>query len=91
MPRDPEEETIEVTEGEAPEYGEASGEESFGFEEIPDSVFDEKQRGMGRRRKPAGPPLPDEDDGLEGPEAADVPPTVPEPEPEPESEPEGVY
>jgi hypothetical protein len=86
MPRDPEEETVEVTEGEAGEYGEAAGQESFGGEEIPDSVFDEKQRGIGRRRKPGGPPLGDEDDGLEAPEAPDVPPTVPKPAPEPETE-----
>lgn len=82
MPRDPEEETIEVTEGEAPEAGEASGEESVGFEEIPEAVFDEKQRELGKRRKPAGPPL--EDDGAEGPEAPDVPPTEPEEAPETE-------
>ena len=85
MPRDPEEEEVlEVTEGEAPEVGEASGEESFGFEEIPDSVFDEKQRGMGRRRKPAGPPLEDDDPGLEGVEPPDVLPTTPAPPPETE-------
>lgn len=80
MPRDPEEEIIEVTEGVAPELGEETGLESFA-PEIPESVFDERQRGMGRRRKPAGPPLRDEDTGLEGLELPDdVPPTVPEPE-----------
>jgi hypothetical protein len=85
MPRDPEEEeTIEVTGGETPEFGEASGEEGFGFEEIPESVFDDKQRGMGRRRKPAGPPLKDDDAGLEAPEPPDVPPTTPEPAPKTE-------
>jgi hypothetical protein len=86
MPRDPEEEEIEVSEGLATEVGEASGEESFGFEEIPESVFDEKQRGMGRRRKPAGPPLEDDDEGLEGLEAPDVPPTTPAPPPDLEEE-----
>lgn len=87
MPRDPEEETIEVNEGEAPEVGEASGiEEGVGFEEIPESVFDEKQRELGTRRKPAGPPLADDEEAveLEGPQAPDVPPTEPEEAPEPE-------
>ncbi len=83
MPRDPEDETIEVTEGEAPEAGEASGEESFA-PEVPESVLDERQREMGRRRKPAGPPLEDDSEafGEEGPEAPDVPPTEPEEAPQ---------
>lgn len=86
MPRDPEEESIEVYEGEAPEVGEASGEESFGIEEIPEAVFDERQREMGKRRKPAGPPLEDDSEafGEEGPEAPDVPPTEPDEAPETE-------
>ena len=80
MPRDPEDEIIEVTEGVAPEFGAATGEESLA-PDIPESILDERQRGMGRRRKPAGPPLRDEDAGLEGLELPDdVPPTLPEPE-----------
>jgi hypothetical protein len=86
MPRDPEEGTIDVNEGEAPEAGEASGEESFGFDEIPESVFDKKQAELGKRRKPAGPPLTDDAEmfGIEGPEEPDVPPTFPEEAPESE-------
>lgn len=79
MPRDPEEEYVEVTEGEAPEVGEVSGEEGFVSDDIPDSVFDEKQRGIGKRRKPAGPPLEDEEEDDIGSEAPDVPPTTPAP------------
>ena len=87
MPRDPEEETIEVTEGEAPEAEEVTGEESVGFVEIPESVLDKRQEDLGKRRKPAGPPLPDDEEvfGIEGPEAPDVPPTELEEE-APESE-----
>ena len=87
MPRDPEEGTIEVTEGEAPEAEEVTGEESVGFDEIPESVFDKKQEDMGKRRKPAGPPLQDDEEmfGIEGPEAPEVPPTDLEEE-APESE-----
>lgn len=86
MPRDPEEGTIDVNEGEAPEAGEASGEESVGFDEIPESVFDKKQQDLGKRRKPAGPPLTDDAElfGLEGPQEPDVPPTYPEEAPESE-------
>ena len=79
MPRDPEEGTIDVNQGEAPEAGEASGEEEGFFEEIPEAVFDKRQEDMGKRRKPAGPPLQDDAEmfGIEGPEAPDVPPTDP--------------
>ena len=87
MPRDPEEGTIDVNEGEAPEAGEVSGEESVGFDEIPESVFDKKQEDLGKRRKPAGPPLQDDTElfGIEGLEAPDIPPTEPDEE-APESE-----
>ena len=54
MPRDPEEGTIEVTEGEAPEAEEVSGEESFGFDEIPESVFDKSRRTWARGASPPG-------------------------------------
>jgi len=79
MPRDPEEGTIDVNEGEAPEAGEASGEEEGVFEEMPEAVFDKKQADMGKRRKPAGPPLQDDAElfGIEGLEAPDVPETEP--------------
>jgi hypothetical protein len=68
-----------VNEGEAPEAGEASGEESIGFDEIPESVFDKKQDDLGKRRKPAGPPLQDDAEmfGIEGLETPDVPETEP--------------
>jgi hypothetical protein len=86
MPRHPEDDDIEVQEGVASEYGEATGEESVAVE-IPDSVFDQRQRAIGTRRKPAGPPLRDDgDEGLEHPEAPDVPPTTPRPAPEREPE-----
>ncbi len=79
MPRDPEEGTIQSTKGETPPAQEVTGEEGFGFEEIPEEILDERQRDMGRRRKPAGPPLQDDAElfGLEAPEP-DVPPTEPE-------------
>ena len=81
MPRDPEEGTMQTTEGEAPEAQEVTGEESFGFEEIPEEIFDARQRDMGTRRKPAGPPLQNDEElfGLEAPEP-DVPATQPQPE-----------
>lgn len=79
MPRDPEEGTIQTNEGEAPPAQEVTGEESFGLDEIPEEHFDARQRDMGKRRKPAGPPLQDDAElfGFEAPEP-DVPPTEPE-------------
>lgn len=81
MPRDPEEGTIKTTEGETAEAQEVTGEEAVGFEEIPEEHFDARQRDMGKRRKPAGPPLQDDAElfGLEAPEP-DVPETTPAPE-----------
>ena len=78
MPRDPEEGTIQTNEGETAEAQEVTGEESFAFDEIPEEHFDARQRDMGRRRKPAGPPLEDDAElfGLEAPEP-DVPETNP--------------
>lgn len=78
MPRDPEEGTIHTTKGKTEKAQEVTGEEAFGFEEIPDENFDARQRDMGKRRKPAGPPLQDDTElfGLEAPEP-DVPETNP--------------
>jgi hypothetical protein len=90
MPDQPDEETTETSEGNA---GEAQLQpENFAMDEvdIPDSVFDARQRAMATRRKEAGPPLrgPAESDafGFAGDDAEsvpDVPPTdcdVPESE-----------
>jgi hypothetical protein len=79
MPRDPEEGTIQTSEGETAEAQEVTGEEAVGFEEIPEEHFDARQRDMGKRRKHAGPPLQDDAElfGLEAPEP-EVPETTPE-------------
>ena len=78
MPRDPEEGTIHTSEGTTEDAQEVTGEEAFGFDDVPEESLDARQRDMGRRRKPAGPPLQDDAElfGLEAPEP-DVPETNP--------------
>lgn len=79
MPRNPRQERIRTRKGVAPDVGEVSDEESYAAVELPESVFDEKQRQMGQYRKPSGPPLDDDEDESFGAEAPgeDVPPTEP--------------
>ena len=71
----PDDEEIETIEGNAGEANEQTQLESTIEVILTDEMFDERQRRIGERRKPAGPPL------TEGPElesvtdADDVPPT----------------
>jgi hypothetical protein len=79
----PDEQKIETHEGNAGEPQEQPPTTRAPAEQLPDSVFDDRQRRIGERRKEGGPPLPAsrgipaEDELLE-----DVPETVPDETPE---------
>ena len=79
-------EKIATSEGNAGRPQEQSPLESMPAEELPDSVFDERQKRIGERRKEAGPPL--EQSGLEILTADEID-VLDVPETEPDETPEG--